>query len=55
MGHPIFVTKFNNIDLSIPDTLIYVVDNKVDDQYNVLLHYYLTFILKDNKNVDKNI
>ena len=50
-----FVTKFNNIHSSIPDILINVDENKVNDQYNVLLHYYLIFILKKNKNVDKNI
>ena len=50
-----FVTKLNNIHLSTPDTLIHVDDNKVEAQYNVLLYYYSTFILKKIKNVDKNI
>ena len=50
-----FVTKLNNIHFSIPDTLIHIDDNKVEDQCNVLLYYYLTFILKKTKNVDKNI
>ena len=41
-----FVTKLNNIHLSTPDILIHVDENKVEAQYNVLLYYYLTFILK---------
>ena len=41
-----FVTELKNIYLSTPDTLIHIDDNKVEDQYNVLLYYYLTFILK---------
>ena len=50
-----FVIKLNNIHLSILNTLIHVDDNKEEDQCNVLLYYYLTFILKKIKNVDKNI
>ena len=42
-----FVTKFNNIHLSIPHNFIHIDDNELGDQYNVLLYYYLAFILKD--------
>ena len=34
---------------------LHVDDNKVDDQYNTLLYYYIAFVLKEIKNVDKNI